>query len=102
MLAKIFLLGCIETVEKGVVKDLVCLALTDAIMSQVTPISVHLFEIPAMVLIQNIKMFLLDGSYDTELNLDFSMVHGLLQDAEVLRMVLHVFERWIKGYLSLE
>lgn len=90
MLAKIFLLGCIETVEKGVVKDLVCSALTDAIMSQVTPISVHLSEIPAVVPIQNIKMFLLDGSYDTELNRDFSMVHGLLQDAEVLRMVLHV------------
>jgi len=35
-------------------------------------------------------MFLLDGSYDTELNLNFSMVHGLLLDAEVLRMVLHV------------
>lgn len=45
---------------------------------------------PVMELIQNVKMFLLDGSYDTELNLDFSVVHGLLLDAKVLHMVLHI------------
>lgn len=62
------------------------MALTDSNAS--TPILFHLFEIAVMLLIQNV-MFLLDGSYDTELNLDFSMVYGLLLDAEILCVVLH-------------
>lgn len=79
------------------------LALADSLKSQVTPILFHLFEILVMVLTQNVKIFLSDGSYDTELNLDFSMVCGLSLDAEVLCVVLHILiDHWIKTYLSLE
>lgn len=44
-------------------------------MSQVTPILLHLAEILVMVLNQNVKMFVLDGIYNIELNLEFSKVH---------------------------
>lgn len=63
---------------------------SDSFMSQVTPVLLHLVEILVMALIQNVKMFVLDGIYNTELNLDFSMVHGLLLDAGVLCMALHI------------
>lgn len=63
---------------------------SDSLMSQVTPVLLHLVEILVMALIQNVKMFVLDGIYNTELNLDFSMVHGLLLDAGVLCMALHI------------
>lgn len=63
---------------------------SDSLMSQVTPVLLHLIEILVMALIQNVKMFVLDGIYNTELNPDFSMVHGLLLDAGVLCMALHI------------
>lgn len=63
---------------------------SDSLMSQVTPVLLHLVEILVMALIQNVKMFVLDGIYNTELNLDFSMVHGLLLDSGVLCMALHI------------
>lgn len=63
---------------------------SDSLMSQVTPVLLHLAEILVMILIQNVKMLVLDGIHNAELNLDVSMVHGLLLDAGVLWMALHL------------
>lgn len=63
---------------------------SDSLMSQVTPVLLHLDEILVMTLIQNVKMLVLDGIHNAELNLDVSMVHGLLLDAGALWMALHL------------
>lgn len=63
---------------------------SDSLMSQVTPVLLHLAEILVMTLIQNVKMLVLDGIHNAELNLDVGMVHGLLLDAGVLWMALHL------------
>lgn len=55
----------------------------DSLMSQVALVLLHLVEILIMAVIQNVKMVVVDGIYNTELNLGFSMVHGLLLDAGV-------------------
>lgn len=55
----------------------------DSLMSQVTLVLLHLVEILVMTVIQNVKLVFLDGIYKTELNLDFTMVHGLLLDVGV-------------------
>lgn len=63
---------------------------SDSLMSQVIPVLLCFVEILVMAPIQNVKMLVLDGIYNTELNLDFSMVRGLLLDAGVLCMALHI------------
>lgn len=63
---------------------------SDSLMSQVTSVLLHLAEILVMTLIQNVKMLVLDGIHNAELNLDVGMVHGLLLDAGVLWMALHL------------